>query len=189
MKKFAQRLTFVLVLFGLVAAATFVGNLGYQKYTSWRFGDYVCDYADQVERRAAYTAYKLAKPHMSGQEQVVYEERLVKLEDKFQHPYRTAIHNLSDLNFPSGSSDSFDKVLTDISLSLERESSPGKEFWDLCRTNGDVGCIAWPFILEDLGFPRADGSSRTISYEEYLTWKAKFEPVEKEMNTLLAMYE
>lgn len=189
MKKFTQRLVIGVALFGLVAAATFVGNMGYQKYTIWRFGDYVCDYSHQVDRQAAYAAYNLAKPHLDSWEKSVFDKRLAHLEDEFQHPFRTAIHHVTDPDFPRENVDSFDSVLTDISFSFERDSSPGKEIWDLCRTQGEISCVAWPFILEDLDFPRADGSSRTISYEEYLTWKARFSPAEQEMNELLAMHE
>lgn len=176
-------------LFGTVAAATFVGNMGYQKYTNWRFGEYVCDYSNKVERRAAYAAYALAKPHMSFEKQWSYQERLDILEDEFKHPFRTALHAVTSPDFPRAHVDSFDQVLTDISLSFKRGESPGKEIWDLCRTQGEVSCIAWPFILEDLDFPEADGSPRSISYQEYLGWKARFDPAEQEMNTLLAMYE
>lgn len=189
MKKFAKRLASLLVLFALVAGASFVGNLVYQKYTKWRFSGYVCDYSHQIQRRAAYAAFELAKPHITLSEQSSYEKRLEKLEDDYQHPYRTALHNLSDPTFLKKKVDSFGQVLTDINFSFKREESPGKEIWALCRTEGEICCIAWPFVLEDLNFPRADGTPRTISYEDCLKWKEKFEPVQKEMETLLATYE
>lgn len=190
MKKFARVLTVGAVLFAIVASATFVGNLVYRKYTNWRFGDHVIQYSRDVDRRAAYAAFELAKPHLRPGLVDMFEERLTKEEWEYQNPFAWTIKvTLDGVPFTNRSVDSFRDIMNGIYQAMDRDDSPRSEVYELMLASSGIDCVAWPFILEDLEWPEADGSTRVISYQEYLQWKDKFDPLEQQMNTLLAAYE
>lgn len=175
-------------LIALVACAVIhFGDRARKALLHWSFASYVIDYSHKVERTTAYTVYDLAKPYMSLAEKEGYEKRLAVLDEKFQHPLREAVHNATDSEFMTRKTDSFDKLLTDIRF--EVRGSDGfdakvKECVEkLCSTQGEVACVAWPFICEDLGLYHG---GEAMPYEEVLRWKAELKQLEYKMAGLLA---
>jgi len=184
-----KRLIFGVVAVAVLAVVVMFGRWLHHEYVCWSFGNYVTGYSHRVERDTAYAVFELTKGNLS--DSYYYEKRLKKLDDDFNHPYRTAIHNLSDPEFPRKGADYFNKIIDGIRQEVRQDATFSAEVKEkvekLCRLQREVEGIAWPFVCEHLNLHCEDGvEGASIPYHKVVSYKQKLQTLEAEVTAMLA---